>query len=412
MLRQPSSLSDRRNKKLPPAPLATLDSINLTLDPKSPHNASKFSNIRIEQVTPSQVTPSQTDFRTPNDHLLQPKSLKRKNLKHLKISGRPAENSQTPDARTPTELLILTLSGLDMNDLDTNKIFLNSADLLTLKTLGAGSSGTVSKVLHLPTKQTMAKKIIHIDATQTVQTQIVRELRIMGECNLPYIIGFFGLFLSEGHVIICMEYIDCGSLDKVLRLSGPFPEFMLKQVCYCVLQGLIYLYDTHKIIHRDVKPSNVLVNSRGEMKLCDFGVSRELINSLADTFVGTSTYMSPERIQGGVYSIKGDVWSLGLMLIELAAGSFPFGDNSTVAPEGILDLLQSIVNEEPPTLDRTRFSAPLCDFVDCCLRKEKQRSGPWELLDHPFLQGMSDGVYDKEIRAWAKKVRRIQKGKV
>ena len=68
------------------------------------------------------------------------------------------------------------------------------------------------------------------------------------------------------------------------------------QVAVTVVQGLTYLYDVHRIIHRDVKPSNILVNSKGEIKICDFGVSGELINSIADTFVGTSTYMS---VSGG-----------------------------------------------------------------------------------------------------------------
>lgn len=61
------------------------------------------------------------------------------------------------------------------------------------------------------------------------------------------------------------------------------------------MDGLIYLYDEHRIIHRDLKPSNVLVNSQGQIKLCDFGVSGQLINSVADTFVGTSSYMSVSK---------------------------------------------------------------------------------------------------------------------
>jgi mitogen-activated protein kinase kinase len=74
-----------------------------------------------------------------------------------------------------------------------------------------------------------------------------------------------------------------------------------------------------------VKPSNILLSHTGALKLCDFGVSGELINSIADTFVGTSTYMSPERIQASPYTVKSDVWSLGITLLELGGGQYPWG---------------------------------------------------------------------------------------
>jgi mitogen-activated protein kinase kinase len=95
-----------------------------------------------------------------------------------------------------------------------------------------------------------------------------------------------------------------------------------------------------------------LINSRGEIKLCDFGVSSELENSVADTFVGTGTYMAPERIQGSPYTVKSDVWSVGLTLMELAIGKFPFSidsedDDEAAGPQGILDLLQQIVLFDP-----------------------------------------------------------------
>ncbi|CDK28953.1 unnamed protein product [Kuraishia capsulata CBS 1993] len=348
--------------------------------------------------------------------IFMPKTLNRRNLKKLTLdapssSAAPAGiDLRDPDRKASADELISHLQNLELG-LE-YQITMRVEDLVTLKKLGAGNSGTVSKVLHIPSKKIMARKVIHIETKELIHSQIIRELRIMHECDSPFIIDFFGAFIDQGDVVICMEYVDCSSLDKNLRMTGPFPEVILKQVAWCVLSGLNYLYDHHRIIHRDVKPSNVLLDSKGGMKLCDFGVSRELINSIADTFVGTSTYMSPERIQGGVYSVKGDVWSLGLMLVELATGKFPFGDNSNRAPDSILDLLQRIVNEHPPSLKpEDGFSADLCDFVDMCLKREKERGDPHKLMLHPFLQGCETPEFKSEVKRWAKNVRRAQKGK-
>ena len=116
----------------------------------------------------------------------------------------------------------------------------------------------------------------------------------------------------------------CSSLDSISKNFGPVRVDVLGKIAEAVLGGLTYLYQAHRIMHRDIKPSNILVNSRGQIKLCDFGVSSELENSVADTFVGTGTYMAPERIQGSPYTVKSDVWSVGLTLMELAIGKFPF----------------------------------------------------------------------------------------
>lgn len=139
-------------------------------------------------------------------------------------------------------------------------------------------------------------------------------------------------------------------------------------------------------MHRDIKPSNILVNSRGDIKLCDFGVSGELINSVADTFVGTSTYMAPERIQGQKYTVKSDVWSFGLSIMELAIGKFPFDasehlSDGDVAPQGILDLLQQIVFEPAPKLPKSEaFPSILEDMIQKCLAKEPaERPTPQQL---------------------------------
>lgn len=167
---------------------------------------------------------------------------------------------------------------------------------------------------------------------------------------------------------------------------------VLGKIAEYVLAGLTYLYKVHRIMHRDIKPSNVLVNSRGSIKLCDFGVSSELENSVADTFVGTGTYMAPERIKGSPYTVKSDVWSVGLTLMELAIAKFPFspdtdGDEEAAGPQGILDLLQQIVMEPSPKLPKSdAFPQILEDMIAKCLMKEPaERPTPWELYVSPFL---------------------------
>lgn len=177
---------------------------------------------------------------------------------------------------------------------------------------------------------------------------------------------------------------------------------MLGKIAEAVLGGLTYLYRAHRIMHRDIKPSNVLVNSRGQIKLCDFGVSSELDNSVADTFVGTGTYMAPERIQGSPYTVKSDVWSVGLTLMELAIGKFPFSsdsgsDDEPGGPQGILDLLQQIVLEPAPKLPKSdAFPSILEDVIAKCLMKvPEERPTPQELyvrIPSPPLTDISANI--------------------
>jgi mitogen-activated protein kinase kinase len=238
----------------------------------------------------------------------------------------PPSASSASAARSNYQQLTDTLASLDMSS---DRLDLKMEDLKNISELGSGNGGTVSKVEHIPTGTIMAKKLVLIDAKPAVRKQILRELQIMHDCHSKYIISFYGAFVHDPHICICMEHMDKGSLDNVYKKSGPIPIDVVAQIALAVLEGLTYLYDVHRIIHRDIKPSNILLNSKGEIKICDFGVSGELINSIADTFVGTSTYMSPERIQGAQYTVKSDVWSMGIALIELALGRFPFADSDS-----------------------------------------------------------------------------------
>ena len=100
---------------------------------------------------------------------------------------------------------------------------------------------------------------------------------------------------------------------------------MLANIAWHVLSGLRFLHEQQGRMHRDIKPSNLLINRAGEVKITDFGISRKMEGSEANstTYLGTLMYMSPERVNGGAYGFKGDIWSLGLSLLTCALGGFP-----------------------------------------------------------------------------------------
>jgi mitogen-activated protein kinase kinase len=176
----------------------------------------------------------------------------------------------------------------------------------------------------------MAMKEMRLELEESKFTTILKELVILHECVSPYIIDFYGAFFQEGAVYICIEYMDGGSIDKLY--SGGIPENILRKITYSTIMGLKSLKDEHNIIHRDVKPTNILVNTKGQVKICDFGVSGNLVASIAKTNIGCQSYMAPERISGGgfaqgadgTYSVQSDIWSLGLTIIECAMGRYPY----------------------------------------------------------------------------------------
>lgn len=180
----------------------------------------------------------------------------------------------------------------------------------------------------------MAMKEIRLELDDAKFATIIMELDVLHRCVSPYIIDFYGAFFQEGAVYICMEFMDGGSLDKLY--GDGVPENVLRKVTLATVNGLKSLKDDHNIIHRDVKPTNVLVNTRGQIKICDFGVSGNLVASIAKTNIGCQSYMAPERISsggmaqaganagGGTYSVQSDIWSLGLTIIECALGRYPY----------------------------------------------------------------------------------------
>ncbi|KAF2183101.1 MAP kinase [Zopfia rhizophila CBS 207.26] len=268
--------------------------------------------------------------------------------------------------------------------------------------LGEGAGGAVTKCILKGGKTIFALKIITTNPDPDVKKQIVRELSFNKNCASDHICRYYGAFMddSTGTISIAMEFCEGGSLDSVYRevkkLGGRTGEKVLGKVAEGVLNGLTYLH-SHRIIHRDIKPSNILLCRNGQVKLCDFGVSGEFgTKGDANTFIGTSYYMAPERITGQSYTITSDVWSLGVTLLEVAQHRFPFpADGTEMNPRaGLIDLLTYIVRQPIPKLkdepeNGIKWSENFKYFIECCLEKEPpRRATPWRMLEHPWMVEM------------------------
>lgn len=268
--------------------------------------------------------------------------------------------------------------------------------------LGEGAGGAVTKCVLRGGRTIFALKIITTNPDETVKRQIVREISFNKNCASDHICRYFGAFPDDntGTINIAMEFCEGGSLDSVYRevkkLGGRTGEKVLGKVAEGVLNGLTYLH-SHRIIHRDIKPSNILFCRNGQVKLCDFGVSGEFgTKGDANTFIGTSYYMAPERITGQSYTITSDVWSLGVTLLEVAQHRFPFpADGTEMNPRaGLIDLLTYIVRQPIPKLkdepeNGIRWSENFKYFIECCLEKEPpRRATPWRMLEHPWMVEM------------------------
>eukprot|EP01116_Phalansterium_solitarium_P004885 TRINITY_DN1608_c1_g2_i1.p1 TRINITY_DN1608_c1_g2~~TRINITY_DN1608_c1_g2_i1.p1 ORF type:complete len:1045 (+),score=376.85 TRINITY_DN1608_c1_g2_i1:171-3305(+) len=251
--------------------------------------------------------------------------------------------------------------------------------------LGKGSYGSVYSAIHLPTGQEVALKIMRLDGAMEIDG-LKAEIQLLSKIDCKNVVKYYGSFIKHKTLWIAMEYCDAGSaLDLLNQLRNPWTEAQLAVMLRETLQGLAYLHSSSPpIIHRDIKAGNILLNSKGEVKLADFGVAAQLSETLSkrQTQIGTPFWMAPEIIQEVPYDTKVDIWSLGITAIELAEMRPPYWD------QGAIRALFLIVTKPSPTCEQPeKFSAEFNDFLSKCLIKEaKSRPTPHELLQHPFIK--------------------------
>ncbi|EDW59720.1 uncharacterized protein Dvir_GJ11038 [Drosophila virilis] len=270
-----------------------------------------------------------------------------------------------------------------------------SDDLEDLGEIGRGAFGAVNKMIFKKLDKVMAVKRIRSTVDEKEQKQLLMDLEVVMKSNeCIYIVQFYGALFKEGDCWICMELMDT-SLDKFYKYifekkQRHIPESILAKITVATVNALNYLKEELKIIHRDVKPSNILLHRRGDIKLCDFGISGQLVDSIAKTKdAGCRPYMAPERIdpeRAKGYDVRSDVWSLGITLMEVATGTFPYRKWDSV-----FEQLCQVVQGDPPRLHTSyngiEFSMEFAEFVHTCLiKKESDRPKYSRLLQMPFIR--------------------------
>ncbi|KAF2987715.1 hypothetical protein EK904_001153, partial [Melospiza melodia maxima] len=216
-----------------------------------------------------------------------------------------------------------------------------------------------------------------------------REIEIVRDLHHPNIIQMLDSFETANEVVVVTDYAE-GELFQILEDDGTLPESQVQAIAAQLISALYYLH-SHRILHRDMKPQNILLGKDGVVKLCDFGFARAMsIHTMVLTSIkGTPLYMSPELVEERPYDHTADLWSVGCILYELFVGTPPFYTNS------IFQLVSLIIKD--PVKWPVTMSPVFRDFLQGLLMKDPQERLSWpELLSHPFIAGRVTVIDDTE----------------
>jgi serine/threonine protein kinase len=241
-----------------------------------------------------------------------------------------------------------------------------------LSLLGEGGMGEVYLAIDQKTGEQVAVKILarSLSANPDSLERFRREAEALRQLDHPNIVKFVDAFEYEGQYVIVMEQMPGGSLHERIG-KGPLPVEEARQIALDLCDALIRAHRL-RIIHRDIKPDNVLIAEDGTPKLADFGVARLSEGTRmtrSGTQVGTPYYMSPEAWEGKTLDAQADIWSLGVILFEMLSGQVPFGGDTGAA------VMNKVLTIAPPDLRKLRADVPtgLVRIVSLMLTRDKQR---------------------------------------
>ncbi|XP_061651378.1 serine/threonine-protein kinase PAK 6 [Phyllopteryx taeniolatus] len=246
--------------------------------------------------------------------------------------------------------------------------------------IGEGSTGVVCIASEKHSGRQVAVKMMDLRRQQRREL-LFNEVVIMRDYQHRNVVEMYKSALVEEELWVIMEYLQGGALTNIVsetRLS----EEQIATVCEAVLQALAYLH-SQGVIHRDIKSDSILLTLDGRVKLSDFGFCAQISKDIPKrkSLVGTPYWMAPEVISKSPYGTEVDVWSMGVMVVEMVDGEPPYFSETPVAA------MKRLRDEPAPTVQNVSQVSPvLKDFLDRMLTRDPlERASATDLLEHPFL---------------------------
>lgn len=217
----------------------------------------------------------------------------------------------------------------------------------------------------------------------------------MFNIDSPYILKLHQAFYKEKNCILIFEFMNCGSLGDVIKITKSIPESALCKITEQILNGLIILEQSN-IIHRDIKPENILINSNGSVKIGDFGMSSKKEGKCWETYKGTLCYMSLERLKGEKHEFSSDIWSLGMTLLSCYLGRFPIDLKENTEWE-VMEKIKKIDLKNYDISNEFRDFLSNCLFVDPLLRSNASKLLSHEWINKVKSTSLKHWIYEKYI---------------
>ncbi|KAL6752624.1 kinase-like domain-containing protein [Haematococcus lacustris] len=260
------------------------------------------------------------------------------------------------------------------------------------KLIGAGAFGRVFQGLDNDTGQIVAVKQVALTKDEALKGRVAEhikaleaEVAVLRQLNHRNIVRYLGTERCDDTLNIFLEFVPGGSIASLIDKFGPLQESVVRKYTQQILRGLEYLHQK-KIMHRDIKGANILVDGQGTVKLADFGASKKIedlatVGSGSKSIRGTPYWMAPEVIKQTGHGRPADIWSLGCVVIEMATGRPPWSNCNTQ----VAAMFHIASSKDPPPLPDC-LSPEARDFLLLCFnRVPRERPNATRLLRHPWM---------------------------